>query len=546
VALIPLAKNRVALIASGETQRLLPLLKAVARATDLELIQWSDHFSSSVAGVVVVKSARSMEPLPDFPPNLPSFRIELFEMARSAIPVTLTDDRALSPMLRGRRFLTPEPLVQGSQSAIGVALAEANGVSVWVTRDEHGVRHDVNMQAEPWIAEDDRLFEHLNAHNMMRLLPLIEWLRSISDWAKWRKPPVRACFIFDDPNLHAEHYGFLSFPRLADEGRLHRYHTAFATVPLDQYYVSKSVAKLFRENPGQLSLLVHGSDHSHRELARNESSAQLSVRLRRALKWIEGLERREGIPVARVMAPPHGAFAGRSLRGCVSAGFEAACVSWGSVWYSNQNEQWARFLGVQPAAIVEGLPVIPRFGLCREVTSQIMLAAYLDQPIIPILHQADLAGGIELLSDLAGSINGLGDVKWQNMAEIARSNFWWRQEGDVLFVLPHSRRFTIDVPDGTRFVKIIEPCLTGRSSPVSFSVTSTDNKVELCENLSDGAWTLPVEGPRVVTVKMENENYDAGEPLRRQPFPLKALIRRVLTEGRDRATPLASRRWWRA
>lgn len=417
-------------------------------------------------------------------------------------------------------------------------LAEVNGSPVWATRVQEGVRHDVNLQVLPWITNDGRLFAHLKGRCFMRLIPLMDWLRSISPWRHWQKPPTRACFMFDDPNLHGQRYGSISFPQLAFAGRRYRYHTSFATVPLDHYFVNRSAARLFRENPGELSLLVHGNEHAHRELAGTNSAAHSLAQMFQALSRIRRLEQRSGVPVAKVMAPPHGAFGTTMMSACANAGFEAACVSWGSVWSSNRHEEWTRSLGADSVAVVEGLPVISRFRIARDIEDHILLAAFLRQPIIPVGHHWDLANGIELLAELAGFINGLGDIRWQDMATIARGNFWWREEADTLHVRTFSRHFEIHVPTGIRHVQLSAPWqLNG--DVVTLERTDAMGKVLHGEKVSHGVWSISVEGPSLVTVKMKACFAEAGMQL--LSTPLRAIAQRLLAEARDRTTPLLLR-----
>ena len=54
-------------------------------------------------------------------------------------------------------------------------------------------------------------FQHLTETRFLNVVPLIEWLRALSDLRQWKFPPLRACFMFDDPNLHSERYGFICF-----------------------------------------------------------------------------------------------------------------------------------------------------------------------------------------------------------------------------------------------------------------------------------------------------------------------------------------------
>jgi hypothetical protein len=160
--------------------------------------------------------------------------------------------------------------------------------------------------------------------------------------------------MFDDPNLHGERYGYLHFPSLAAAARRDRFHVAVATVPLDQYRVSPRAARTFRDSADVLSLLVHGIDHLPRELAAECPGAGATARVRRGLRQIETLERRAEVRVARVMAPPHGAFSTGMMRACAGAGFEAACVSWGAIWSSNRALAWTEGLGAAPGRLIRG------------------------------------------------------------------------------------------------------------------------------------------------------------------------------------------------
>lgn len=532
----------MAVIACDRSSARLPLLSAVAVACGVELVSWDSASPRALAGVVIISTPGAPERTPALPPNVPSFRIRFSEAAGSSSTADLADSAALSAIVRAKKFATDDPAPAIRVRSEGVVLAEVNGQPVWTTSLADGVRHDVNVQATPWIFDEDRLFINLSGRYVMRLLPLIEWLRTLSDWAEWQKPPIRACFMFDDPNLHASSYGFILFPRLVAEGRRHRFHTSFATVPIDQYYIHEPTARLFRENPGELSLLVHGTDHTRRELGGGASSLELMSALRRGREWIERLERRGGVRVARVMVPPHGAFATTALRDCAAAGFEGASVSWGSVWSSNRSDERTRLLGAEPSTLVEGLPVIPRFRLAQESRNQAFLAAYLGQPIVPVGHQWDLADGTELLRSLADYINQLGDVRWQSMEAIARGNYWWRQEGDTLLVLPYSRIFNLPVPEGTRYVRIFRPAAAGKDARLAeHRVAGKASEVNV--EVVDAFWNLSVKAPCNLTIGME-EGCSAGVPAHcLSGIPPRAMLRRLLAESRDRVMPKLPRRW---
>ena len=93
---------------------------------------------------------------------------------------------------------------------------------------------------------------------------------------------------------------------------------------------------------GSWFLLVHGNNHIHCELADKEPEIKSLAQMHQALNRIERLERRSEVRVARVIAPPHGVFGTKMMCACAKAGFEAACVSWGSIWNSNRHLEWTR------------------------------------------------------------------------------------------------------------------------------------------------------------------------------------------------------------
>ena len=79
---------------------------------------------------------------------------------------------------------------------------------------------------------------------------------------------------------------------LADDAERHGYHVAMATVPLDGWLVDPRAAGVFGRHPGALSLIVHGNDHIHGELARVRTAEGAESLARQALARIARLERR--------------------------------------------------------------------------------------------------------------------------------------------------------------------------------------------------------------------------------------------------------------
>jgi hypothetical protein len=289
-------------------------------------------------------------------------------------------------------------------------------------------------------------------------IPLVHFLRDITDYSEWKRPPLRATFVIDDPNLHWPTYGFISFAALARHAREHGYHVAFATIPLDAWFTHKRTARLFRQARSELSLAVHGNDHLHRDLERLGSGEHAIQVLRTSLARIEKLERRAQVSVARVMVPPHNACPDRVLAPLVATGFEALCRE--PAWWRDRSEPLRAIGGWGMADVSQdGLPVLARHLFSRADTfDELVVEAFLDQPVIPFGHARDLAEGYEQLAALTRRIRTLGPVRWSSLAEIAQSNYMTRTEDDRrLRVRLFSRRAHLVIPEAINEIVVELP-----------------------------------------------------------------------------------------
>jgi len=340
------------------------------------------------------------------------------------IVVQFSDDLDVPFPFRGRSLRTkiatqPHILSLGPEER-PLATCELGPVWVWSQRD--GTKHFRSAFALPGLPADGSLQDVLSGRLFLEMLPLLHWLREICGSASPINAPLRACFIFDDPNLHWPRYGFVDYRQLAARAEKQNYHVSFATIPLDTWFTHSGTAAIFREHQSRLSLLIHGNNHAKRELARPYSEPERVFLLQQAIQRIERLERRSGLAVSRVMVPPHGACSEDMLATLPACGFEAACISHGSLRAHNKSSAWTKSLGYRPSENVRGCPVLPRWGVTGDLKNTILLAAYLNQAIILRGHHQDLKDGPELLDDLAGFVNGLGSVEWMNMTDMVRAN----------------------------------------------------------------------------------------------------------------------------
>lgn len=445
--------------------------------------------------------------------------------------VGFADDPHVPFPFRGRTLKVSSPAEFGVLSPGGNerVLARTTRGPVWTMSESGGVRKYRSGFALPGVSPESALKDVFNETRFLEVLPLVHWLREIAASTAYQGPSPRACFVFDDPNLHWPSYGFIDFRELARQAAKESYHVSFGTIPLDGWFTHPVAATVLRSNRKFLSLAVHGNNHTRQELARRYSEAESVALLRQAIYRIEQIERKTGFPICRVMVPPHGACSEEMLELLPMCGFEAACLSHGSLRAHNREKPWTRSLGYSPSELVQGCPVLPRWGFSGNTENAVLLAVYLRQPVILRGHHQDLKNGVEMLAHLAGFINGLGPVRWSNLTDLSRSNYESRMEGATCHLRPLGHRIDFQVPDGaTGFV------------------------IDDWNNGALASWNVSGLGENPLTTQLEQEisipsgftgllSLSASLPARDLPqgkkakrFPAAACVRRVLTETRDR------------
>jgi hypothetical protein len=407
------------------------------------------------------------------------------------IAVRFSDDADVPFPFRGRSLRTK---VYGQPNILSLspderALATCENGPIWAFSKGAAAKHFRSAFSLPVLPGDGSMQDVLNGIRFLEMVPFLHWLREICASSPDSSSPLKACFIFDDPNLHWPRYGFVDYRQLAAQAEKENYHVSFATIPLDTWFTHRGAAEIFHNQHHRLSLLVHGNNHTKRELARPYTEVERIGLLRQAIRRIERLERRSGLAVSRVMVPPHGACSEEMLAALPVCGFAAACISHGSLRAHNKARSWTKTLGFLPSELIRGCPVLPRWGVTGDLKNTILLAAFLKQAIILRGHHQDLKDGPELLDDLARFINGLGSVAWLNMTAMTRSNY------------PSQARQTVEV-NGS----ILKP------------------------NVGEVAGLESVLG---ASLEVASERW-AGRKTQAVPGASVSFIRRLLTEGRDR------------
>jgi len=414
------------------------------------------------------------------------------------------------------------------------SLAKVGEQTVWAIgqqgdHDHHYVGVDI-----PVFAEKDFFHNHFRERCWFALVPLLHFLRRLGGPDGWPTPEPRGSFIIDDPNLHHRSYGYIDFEKLANHASAHNYHATIATVPLDAWYFDRKVADLFQTHKKQISLMMHGVNHVADELARSYDEQDALSLLATGLRRIADLESRSGVAIARIMAAPHGAFAESMADLMLRLGYEAACVSIGSLLRWNPEKVWPADLGFSLAQALGSLafPVFHRTGISE---IDIRLSAFLGHPVIIATHHHDCVSNFARLEYMANMVNSIGNIQWMGIEDISRTNFRSKTHNGMLQIWPYSRRFKI---------------------PLSAEITSA----QVCRSLYCEGFTIDLDGNRrdgteaavlnlPARYRISNNTMEIFFPptngvdynqVASKSVGMWPVVRRLLTEARDRTQPILS------
>jgi hypothetical protein len=410
-----------------------------------------------------------------------------------------------------------------------------DGQPYWLTRRAGDAKVSVVASGPPEVGEKQTVYQLFNRRGWLQMLPFFHFLKQLTRDENWEAPPIRACLMFDDPNLHWPTYGFINLPEIARHARELNYHVSFAMVPMDGWFVNSRVSALFKENKDFISLCMHGNDHTYLELGAPLNAEDFTKKLAQGLRRIDRFEKKSGVPVSRVMVPPYGAFREDVANPMLNLGYEATCLSRASLTSWNKEKAWMPSFGHPVAEFVgNGLPIVPRHVMAPGHEGTYRLAAFLNQPIIPHGHHQDCAKGLGLLDSAAASINGLGKVIWSDMASLSRSNYLLRRAGGTLTVKMLSRRCTIPTGGDVKEIVVERPWMNGNVEKLICRQQDKTFSSSEAERLSK-AVTLPGQGAvELIAPAPTAMDYREVKSPRFQFWPR---TRRVLSEVRDRIAP---------
>lgn len=262
--------------------------------------------------------------------------------------------------------------------------------------------------------------------------------------------------------------------------------------------------------------------------------------LEQAIRRISILEDRSGVKICRVMEPPHGVVDPSMFGPLAMLGYEAVLVTIERFLQANRSAKMSSSFGIRMVEhVADGLALIPRLKVAPNWRSNVLLAEVLQQPIVIVGHHYDAAHGMDLIAEMAGFINNLGTVRWHNLTSIARAHYSYSIEGAIMSVSMSSRRVMIEVPHQVRSLVIHRPWIEG-GDVQRLEVWTDGGPKEVLQNLNCRAQSDPFEVTPGSKIQISSPYPNVLDPGKfpRRPVHYSPYLRRMLTEIRDRISPL--------
>jgi hypothetical protein len=364
-----------------------------------------------------------------------------------------------------------------------------------------------------------------------QLIPLLIFLRHCFGDMCWHGSEKTARLIIDDPLLTPT-YGFLDYRALQASMRSAGYGTSVAFIPWNYWRTSKkTAAMIFRQDPN-LSVCVHGCDHTNKEFG-DPNLESLQWKADAALRRMQRHKTRTGLAFDPIMVFPQGRFSTSAMLALRTNGYLAAVNT--TCFPTNA--------GAEPLTIGDFLrPAITKFHgfplFQRRYPRRLIDFAFdvfLGRPVLLVQHHEDFRDGYRRLEEFVHGLHKLepkltwGGLSCQLMQScIMRSpsehsmevRFFTRH---FRFKSAHATRtglvFSKEEPDASTIAKVV---VDGISAPFAFK-----NDFLTFEHEADAGQVIDV---RIL------DRCGSSKPTGKRPGVTSAVgvpVRRALSEFRD-------------
>ena len=274
-----------------------------------------------------------------------------------------------------------------------------------------------------------------------QIIPFLIFLRFSFGETCWHAPESTARFIIDDPLL-MDRYGLLHYSTLLSSMTRIGYGTSIAFIPWNYRRTSRQWAASLLEKKANLSVCVHGCDHTNKEFDALDP-AILELKARVALSRMEKHEERTKLPFERIMVFPQGRFSTYAISALRSTNYLAAVnTSCFPTDYVPGSLTIADFL--RPAVTrFYGFPIFQRHYPQNPI--DFAFDMFLGKPALLVEHHQYLGDGCEELEKFVQELQKIEpELSWPPLSSQLTESCVTRSTGtDSFDVKIFTRRFRL-------------------------------------------------------------------------------------------------------
>jgi hypothetical protein len=254
--------------------------------------------------------------------------------------------------------------------------------------------------------------------HFLSTVPAVLYIRWAFAETCWSAPETNACLVIDDPVLKSTH-GFLNFQELLSLMKRHNFSTNIAFIPWNWRRSSPEVVPLFRENPENYSISVHGCDHTRAEFGSLDRQ-RLYSKAQQALERMNRHESITGIRHDRVMVFPQGIFSEAAMSVLKHTDLIAAVNN--DVISTDPRPRAITISDVWDTAVMAygNFPLFTR-RYPWEGVENFAFDALLGKPVIILIHHDYCSDHCKRLVDFVDRLNALKcRLPWRSLGDVVR------------------------------------------------------------------------------------------------------------------------------
>jgi len=347
----------------------------------------------------------------------------------------------------------------------------------------------------------------------------------------WNAPETNACLVIDDPVLKPRH-GFVNFEELLSLMKRHKFSTNIAFIPWNWRRSAPEVVRLFKENPDNYSISVHGCDHTRAEFGGSDRR-RLYWKTREALDRMSRHESITGICHDRVMVFPQGIFSEAAMSALKHSGLIAAVNS--DVISSDPRPRSVTISELWDIAVM-GYSDFPLFTrrYPLEGIANFAFDILLGKPAIALIHHDYCSDHCAGLIDFIKGLNALKcSLTWNRLGEVVRRSCRQREVSpDVVELEMYGTELRIENRSGRRKRYLIR---RRESEPSGIKELHVGSE-EMVWNFHNGRIDFEIEldpgEDRIIAIRF-HELDGNGQCEETASYRAKAMLRRYLCELRD-------------